>query len=157
MITLSSLKTVAYDILSAYWVYLMCIGLHFILPRVYIYACVPFTFMGMMLSLGILWTITEIMHKGKSKTQKHPLSVIGVLQKIDTASVLFFLGILLAVGALQEFGHLRTAAEGLDTFFDGNIFSINIIIGLLSSIVDNVPLVAAAQGMYDIASLWKSE
>jgi hypothetical protein len=50
MITLSSLKTVAYDILSAYWVYLMCIGLHFILPRIYIYACIPFTFMGMMLS-----------------------------------------------------------------------------------------------------------
>ena len=109
-------------------------------------------FMGMMLSLGILWTVTEIMHKGKSKSQKHPLSVIGVLQKIDTASVLFFLGILLAVGALQEFGHLRTAAEKLDTFFNGNIFSINIIIGLLSSIVDNVPLVAAAQGMYDISA-----
>ena len=50
MISLSSLRTVAYDILSAYWVYLMCIGLHFILPRVYIYACIPFTFMGMMLS-----------------------------------------------------------------------------------------------------------
>jgi Na+/H+ antiporter NhaD/arsenite permease-like protein len=109
-------------------------------------------FMGMMLSLGILWTVTEIMHKGKSKAQKHPLSVIGVLQKIDTASVLFFLGILLAVGALQEFGHLRTAAEQLDVFFNGNIFSINIIIGLLSSIVDNVPLVAAAQGMYDISA-----
>lgn len=109
-------------------------------------------FMGMMLSLGVLWTITEMMHKGKSKAEKHPLSVIGVLQKIDTASVLFFLGILLAVGALQEFGHLRTAAERLDHFFNGNIFSINIVIGLLSSIVDNVPLVAAAQGMYDITS-----
>ena len=50
MITLNTLKTLAYDILSAYWVYLLCIGLHFILPRVYIYACIPFTFMGMMLS-----------------------------------------------------------------------------------------------------------
>jgi Na+/H+ antiporter NhaD/arsenite permease-like protein len=108
-------------------------------------------FMGMMLSLGILWAITEVMHIGKSKSEKHPLSVIGVLQKIDTASVLFFLGILLAVGALQEIGHLRTAAEKLDTLFSGNIFSINIVIGLLSSIVDNVPLVAAAQGMYDIS------
>ncbi len=107
-------------------------------------------FMGMMLSLGIIWAITEVMHKGKSKQEKAPLSVIGVLQKIDVASVLFFLGILMAVAALQEFGHLRTVAAGLDKAFDGNIFSINVIIGLLSSIVDNVPLVAAAQGMYDI-------
>jgi len=108
-------------------------------------------FMGMMLSLGVIWTVTEIMHKGKSKADKQPLSVISVLQKIDVASVLFFLGILMAVAALQEFGHLRTAAGALDSAFGGNIFSINIVIGLLSAIVDNVPLVAAAQGMYDIA------
>ena len=108
-------------------------------------------FMGMMLSLGVIWAVTEIMHKGKSKQAKHPLSVIGVLQKIDVASVLFFLGILLAVSALQEVGHLRTVAAGLDSAFDGNIYSINIVIGLLSAIVDNVPLVAAAQGMYPIA------
>jgi Na+/H+ antiporter NhaD/arsenite permease-like protein len=108
-------------------------------------------FMGMMLSLGIIWTVTELMHKGKSKEDKASLSVISVLQKIDVASVLFFLGILLAVAALQEFGHLRTVAGALDKAFAGNIFSINIVIGLLSSIVDNVPLVAAAQGMYDIA------
>ena len=110
-------------------------------------------FMGMMLSLGIIWTITEIMHKGKSKSEKQPLSVIGVLQKIDVASVLFFLGILMAVAALQEFGILRTAAEALDSAFNKDIFSINIVIGLLSSIVDNVPLVAAAQGMYDISPI----
>jgi Na+/H+ antiporter NhaD/arsenite permease-like protein len=108
-------------------------------------------FMGMMLSLGVLWAVTEIMHKGKSKSNKQPLSVVGVLQKIDMASVLFFLGILMAVAALQEFGHLETAAMALDSAFGGDIFSINIVIGLLSSIVDNVPLVAAAQGMYDIA------
>ncbi len=108
-------------------------------------------FMGMMLSLGVIWTITEIMHKGKSKADKQSLSVVSVLQKIDVASVLFFLGILMAVAALQEFGHLKTAAMALDTAFGGNIFSINVVIGLLSSIVDNVPLVAAAQGMYDIA------
>ncbi len=108
-------------------------------------------FMGMMLSLGVIWTVTELMHKGKSKEDKAPLSVISVLQKIDVASVLFFLGILLAVAALQEFGHLDTVAASLDKTFDGNIFSINVVIGLLSSIVDNVPLVAAAQGMFDIA------
>ena len=110
-------------------------------------------FMGMMLSLGIIWAITELMHKGKSKEDKESLSVISVLQKIDVASVLFFLGILFAVAALQEFGHLRTIAGALDKAFSGNIFSINIVIGLLSSIVDNVPLVAAAQGMYDIAPM----
>lgn len=108
-------------------------------------------FMGMMMSLGVVWAATEIMHKGKSKEVRHPLSIIGVLQKIDVASVLFFLGILLAVSALQEVGHLRTVAASLDTAFAGNIYSINIAIGLLSAIVDNVPLVAAAQGMYDIA------
>lgn len=50
MFTLSTVKTLAYDIMSSYWVFLMCIGLHFVLPRIYIYACIPFTFMGMMLS-----------------------------------------------------------------------------------------------------------
>ena len=107
-------------------------------------------FMGMMLSLGVIWTVTEIMHKRKSANEKKELSVLRVLQKIDTASVLFFLGILLAVGALQEVGHLSTLAHFLDEQMAGNIFTINISIGLLSAIVDNVPLVAAAQGMYDI-------
>ena len=110
-------------------------------------------FMGMMLSLGVIWLVTEIMHSTKNKEEKHPLSVIGVLQKVDIPSVLFFLGILLAVSALQEIGHLATAAGFLDSAFNGNIYSVNIIIGLLSSIVDNVPLVAAAQGMYDIAAV----
>lgn len=110
-------------------------------------------FMGMMLSLGVLWAVTELLHNSKNKEEKHPLSVIGVLQKIDVASVLFFLGILLAVSALQEIGHLATVAEFLDNTFKGNIYAINIIIGLLSSIVDNVPLVAAAQGMYPIAEM----
>lgn len=106
-------------------------------------------FMGMMLSLGILWVTTELLHKSKNKEHKHDLSVIGVLRKIDTASVLFFLGILLAVSGLQEAGHLGKLAHFLDEKI-GNIFAINVAIGFLSSIVDNVPLVAAAQGMYPI-------
>lgn len=105
-------------------------------------------FMGMMMSLGMLWAITEILHRKKKYEQKYDLSVIGVLRKIDTASVLFFLGILLAVAALQEVGHLRIMAEWLHGEL-GNIYSINLAIGLLSSIVDNVPLVAASMGMYD--------
>lgn len=104
-------------------------------------------FMGMMFSLGVLWVTTEVIHSSKNKEDKHPLSVIGVLQKIDVASVLFFLGILLAVSALQEIGHLNVVAEYLDVKLK-NIYGINLAIGLLSSIVDNVPLVAAAQGMY---------
>lgn len=106
-------------------------------------------FMGMMLSLGVLWVITELIHKQKNQEEKHILSVTGVLRKIDTPSVLFFLGILLAVGALQEIGHLNTAANWLDDSI-GNLYLINLAIGLLSAIVDNVPLVAAAQGMYEM-------
>ena len=107
-------------------------------------------FMGMMFSLGILWVTTEIIHKKKESNHKRSLSVIGVLQKIDTASMLFFLGILLAVAALQEVGHLAASAQFLDTALNQNIYAINISIGFMSAIVDNVPLVAAAQGMYEI-------
>lgn len=108
----------------------------------------PFT--GMMLSLGALWMVTEIMHASKNKELRRNLTVISVLQKVDTASVLFFLGILMAVAALQEVGHLNTVAQFLNNSMDGNLYSINISIGLLSAIVDNVPLVAAAQGMYPV-------
>ncbi len=108
-------------------------------------------FMGMMLSLGVLWVVTEMLHRSKNKEQKHSLSVIGVLQKIDVSSVLFFLGILLAVSALQEVGHLMVMAQWLDSTI-GNVYGINVAIGFLSAIVDNVPLVAAAQGMYEIAT-----
>jgi Na+/H+ antiporter NhaD/arsenite permease-like protein len=109
----------------------------------------PFT--GMMLSLGIVWAVTELMHKGKSMADRKFLSPLTILRKIDSASVLFFLGILMAVAALQEVGILVQAAGLLDGAFNSNIYSINIVIGLMSSIVDNVPLVAAAQGMYQIS------
>jgi Na+/H+ antiporter NhaD/arsenite permease-like protein len=105
----------------------------------------PFT--GMMLSLGIVWTLTEIIHRKKESNHKKHLSVISVLRKVDTSSVLFFLGILLAVAALQEIGHLNIMAEWLSDTLQNN-YAINMSIGFLSSIVDNVPLVAAAQGMY---------
>lgn len=106
-------------------------------------------FMGMMFSLGVLWVVTEVLHRQKNKEEKHHLSVIGVLRKIDTASVLFFLGILLAVAALQESGVLAEVAVFLSEEV-GNIYAINVVIGILSAVVDNVPLVAAAQGMYEI-------
>lgn len=111
-------------------------------------------FMGMMLSLGIIWIISERMHRDKDYELKRKLTVIGVLRKIDTASVLFFLGILLAVASLQSAGQLGDMADLLDnsigTTEKSGIYIVSIFIGLLSSIVDNVPLVAAAMGMYPI-------
>lgn len=106
-------------------------------------------FMGMMLSLGAIWLLTERLHNSKNQEQKKDLSVIGVLKKIDVSSVLFFLGILLAVAALQEAGHLIFAAESLRSALN-NVYLIDLSIGLLSAIVDNVPLVAASMGMYDV-------
>jgi len=104
-------------------------------------------FMGMMLSLGVIWAITEVLHRKKNHETKSQLSVISILKKVDTASVLFFLGILMAVAALQEVGHLDVVASFLQEEL-GNIYAMNMAIGILSSIVDNVPLVAAAQGMF---------
>ena len=95
-----------------------------------------------------MWLLTELLHREKNHEEKSQLSVIGVLRKIDSASVLFFLGILLAVSALQEAGHLIVAAESLRANLE-NIYLIDIAIGLLSSIVDNVPLVAGAMQMYN--------
>jgi len=109
-------------------------------------------FMGMMLSLGVMWAVTEVIHSSKNREDKSHLSVIGVLRKVDTASVLFFLGILLAVAGLQSAGHLAVMAGSLNDVFNGNIYAINIVIGLLSSIVDNVPLVAGSMGMYEVAA-----
>ena len=111
-------------------------------------------FMGMMLSLGVLWIITDILHRRKPSEIRHHLSPLGVLQKIDTPSVLFFLGILLAVAALQSMGQLGDLANALDnsigTDTQNGVYVVGLIIGLLSAIVDNVPLVAAAMGMYEV-------
>lgn len=106
-------------------------------------------FMGILLGLGVLWVTTELLHRNKNTEEKSGLSVISVLQKVDTPSVFFFLGILVAVAALQSAGHLLSLATIMDNTI-GDIYIINILIGLLSSIVDNVPLVAGAMGMYDM-------
>ena len=110
-------------------------------------------FMGMMLSLGVLWLVTEIIVNKKKKVQEVQslLNVNEVLQKIDVASVLFFLGILLGVAALQQAGFLDLVADYLRDSL-GNIYAINIAIGLISAVIDNVPLVAGAMGMYEITT-----
>src|SRR6187455_2064997 len=106
-------------------------------------------YMGIIFGLGLMWVITEMVHSGKDEAEKGYLSVNHALRKIDTPSILFFLGILLAVSALQSTGILTSVANSLDRSI-GNISIITIIIGFLSAIVDNVPLVAAAQGMYSL-------
>ena len=107
-------------------------------------------FMGILLGLGLMWAVTEVLHRRKSIHAKSKLSVSGVIKKVDTPSVMFFLGILLAVAALSSAGQLLDLAAILQDKFDGNIYAINVVIGLLSSIVDNVPLVAGAMGMYEV-------
>ncbi len=109
-------------------------------------------YMGMLLSLGIIWLTTEIMHRNKSVEDRRKLTVIGVLRKVDVATIFFFMGILSAVAALQSAGHLTLLAGWLNDNV-GNIYVINLIIGVLSAIVDNVPLVAGAMGMYEIAAV----
>jgi len=106
-------------------------------------------YMGIIFGLGLMWVLTEMVHSGKDEAEKGLLSVNHALRKIDTPSILFFLGILLAVSALQSTGILTSLAVYLDRSV-GNISVITIIIGFLSAIVDNVPLVAAAQGMYGL-------
>lgn len=111
-------------------------------------------FMGMMLSLGVMWIVTDLLHRRKEADIRHDYGVLGVIRRIDTPSVLFFLGILLAVASLQTAGQLRDLAGILDTSIgtttQPGIYLVGGIIGLLSAIVDNVPLVAAAMGMYDM-------
>ena len=106
-------------------------------------------FVGMLGSLGVLWVATELLHRGKPDLYRGRLSVAAVLRRVDTPSVLFFLGILLAVAALQTAGHLAVLAEGLRQNIESP-FVVNGLIGLASSVVDNVPLVAGAIGMYGL-------
>jgi Na+/H+ antiporter NhaD/arsenite permease-like protein len=106
-------------------------------------------FMGMLMGLGIMWVITEVLHHQKDTQDKHVLSVLYALRKIDTPSILFFLGILISVASLQSIGALMNVAQQLDQKV-GNPTIIVVIIGVLSSIVDNVPLVAASMGMYSL-------
>lgn len=106
-------------------------------------------YMGILLGLGLLWLITEILHGGKDDEDKHELSAVYALRKIDTPSVLFFFGILVSIAALQASGILSDMAIWMtNTITNKNI--IGLTFGLLSAIVDNVPLVAAVQGMFPL-------
>ena len=114
-------------------------------------------FVGILLVLGVLWTVTEIFYirihqesedtADNTNTQKR---VSKMLSRIDMDTILFFLGILMAVACLETVGVLTMLGQGLDEAFHGNYYLINGIIGMLSSIVDNVPLVAGCMGMYPV-------
>ncbi len=108
-------------------------------------------YLGVALGLGVLWVYTELMYheKGDSIKEEKKARIQKVVKRIDMTTILFFLGILMAVNALSFAGILRELSEWLDQSV-GNIYAINIIIGILSSIVDNVPLVAGAMKMYEI-------
>ncbi|HOZ87193.1 MAG TPA: sodium:proton antiporter NhaD [Bacteroidia bacterium] len=107
-------------------------------------------YMGILLGLGLLWLLTEILHGGKDDEDKHVLSVVYALRKIDTPSVLFFFGILVSIAALQSSGILSGLATWMtQTITDKNL--IGLTFGLLSALVDNVPLVAAVQGMFPLS------
>jgi Na+/H+ antiporter NhaD/arsenite permease-like protein len=107
-------------------------------------------YMGILGALGCMWIITEIIHHGKDESDKDKLSVLYALRKIDMPSILFFLGILLAIGVLQHTGTLASLASWMDDVIP-SMEVVVIIIGMLSAIVDNVPLVAAAMSMYDMS------
>lgn len=111
-------------------------------------------FMGILLILAILWCVTEVIFKQKKYQDIPPRNlpdVSALLHKIDLSTILFFLGILTTVAALSETGILKALGNTLDKTFDGNPYMITGIIGVLSAIVDNVPLVASCMGMYDVA------
>lgn len=112
-------------------------------------------FVGILLVLGALWLVTELFYRHQehgedSSTQKR---ITNIISRIDMSTILFFLGILMAVSCLQEIGVLTSVGEGLNSVFDGNHYLITGIIGVLSSIIDNVPLVAGCMGMYPMAEV----
>ena len=113
-------------------------------------------FIGILLVLGVLWTVTEVFYANlKEKEEKGAMQkrVTNMLSRIDMSTILFFLGILMAVACLETIGVLTALGKGLDVAFEGNHYLVTGIIGVLSSIVDNVPLVAGCMGMYPVQAV----
>jgi Na+/H+ antiporter NhaD/arsenite permease-like protein len=107
-------------------------------------------FMGILFGLGILWLVGESIHRRKEEDEKAPLTLVSALKRIDMSSIVFFIGILLAVAALERAHVLEMLARWLDANF-GRLDVIVVLLGLLSAIIDNVPLVAASMGMYSLS------
>jgi len=122
------------------------IGGLMLVPVFYSFMQLP-PYLGVLLVLAVIWLTIEILHR-KQKELKLRISLSGIFKKIDISTILFFLGILLAVAGLESAGHLNLLGVFLDEKVH-SIYTINIVIGALSSVVDHVPLVAGAVGMYD--------
>lgn len=113
-------------------------------------------FVGILLVLGVLWTVTEVFYSNLPNAEDNVGTmkrVTDMLARIDMSTILFFLGILMAVACLEVIGALHLLGDGLNTVFEGNHYLVTGIIGVLSSIVDNVPLVAGCMGMYPLAEV----
>lgn len=113
-------------------------------------------FVGILLVLSVLWIVTEVFYRRlKHITENEEMSkrVSNLLSHIDMSTILFFLGILMAVSCLEEIGILESLGKGLNLVFQGNHYLVTGIIGVLSSIIDNVPLVAGCMGMYPLQSM----
>lgn len=130
------------------FVFLLGIGILVFVPVFKMLTGLP-PFMAILLGLGLMWIIIEIFHNQGDTPDKGTLTVIHALRKIDSPSILFFLGILLSVSALQATGQLTQLAQWLTATIKNDTLIVASI-GLLSSILDNVPLVAATQGMYSL-------
>lgn len=130
------------------FVFLLGIGILIFVPVFKTLTHLP-PFMAILLGLGLMWIITEILHNQKDGAGKETLTVAYVLRRIDTPSILFFLGILISISALQATGQLAQLAQWLTATINNDTIIVTTI-GLLSAVVDNVPLVAASQGMYGL-------
>ncbi|TAF67283.1 MAG: sodium:proton antiporter [Cytophagales bacterium] len=107
-------------------------------------------YMGILFGLGVLWVISEILNSNKDEEERHQYSASYALSRIDASSILFFLGILIAIGSLEATGTLIALAQWMDANI-GNQDVIVMAIGLASAVIDNVPLVAASMGMYPLS------
>jgi Na+/H+ antiporter NhaD/arsenite permease-like protein len=107
-------------------------------------------FMGILFGLGVLWMVGDLLHLKKEESHKQHLTLVHALTRIDMSSIIFFIGILMAVAVLEHTHILSLLAQSLDKLV-GRLDIIVMIIGLASAVVDNVPLVAASMGMYTLA------
>ena len=124
------------------------LGILVLVPAFKTYTNLP-PFMGVIFGLGILWLIGDLIHREKDDEEKEPLTLVHALSRIDMGSITFFIGILLAVATLEHTHVLSALAKWFDETI-GRQDLIVIVIGLISAVVDNVPLVAASMGMYSL-------
>lgn len=135
------------------WVFVLGVGGLMFVPVFKSITHLP-PFVGILLVLGVLWTVTEIFYSSLKKSTEvggTKKRVVNLLHRIDMSTILFFLGILMAVACLEDVGVLTLLGQSLNVWFNGNHYAVTGIIGVLSSIIDNVPLVAGCMGMYPIA------